>query len=205
MPRHASIVLASLCAAAVAVATAASAGAAIAASRSAAVTASAGCRNGTGTNNWRAVFGHESNLIKAKATVKSLAAYGYKTAKIENRGCNDYALVLESPAFSDFKIRASFAQEALKAKLVISYAQPGTTRTKPGEVNIIFGHSTTLGAAVKMLKKVAQSGWREADIFYVNASDWTVVWPHVPGSAADATVQSAFKLGLTPEVELIGQ
>lgn len=167
--------------------------------------AAAGCRSGSTSLNWRAVFAHESTLIAAKARLSKLQAAGYKTAKIENRGCNDFAIVLESPRFSSYSVRTDFEQEAAAAKLLVTYSLPGNAKAKPGDVNVVFGHSRTLAGAAKLLAKVAGAGWRETDIVYGGPNDWKVVWPLVPGSGAESTVQAAVKAGLMVELELVGQ
>lgn len=165
---------------------------------------SAGCRSGSTSLNWRAVFAHDLTLGAAKARLKKLQGAGYKTAKIENRGCNDFVLVLESPRFSSYSVRSDFVREAASAKLSVTYSLPGNAKAKPGDVNVVFGHSPTLAGAVKLLAKVAGSGWRETDIFYAGPSDWKVVWPYVPGSGAESTVQDAVKAGFMVELELVG-
>lgn len=194
-----------LAAAAVVLVSASTAGAAAAGHASALHSATAPCRATIKSTNWRAVFGHDATLIAAKARMAKLVPLGYKTVKAENRGCNDYAVVLESPEFSKYQVRTAFATEAAKAKLVVSYAQPGSTRPKLGSVNVIFGHRSTLATASALLSRVAQVGWRESDVFYGGPRDWKVVWPNVPGSAADATVQAAQKAGFAVELELVGQ
>lgn len=192
--------LAALCAALVPlVATAAAQASAAVAHRSA-----DSCRAAVTSPNWRAVFGHDGTLVASKARVKKLQAVGYRTAKSENRGCNDFAAVLESPDFSKYQVRTAFALEALKGGLVVSYAPPGNAKAKPGDVNVVFGHSATLAAADKLRARVARSGWRETDVQYAGSRNWTVVWPFVPGSATDQTVQTALKAGLQVELELIG-
>ena len=163
------------------------------------------CRAAIASQNWRAVFSHETSLIRAKAAVAKLAPLGFKTAKAENRGCNDFAIVLESPEFSKFPVRSSFALEAAKAKLVVTYAQPGNAKSKPGYVNVIFGHAGTLAAADVLRRRVGAYGWREADVYYVSPGDWTVIWRNVPGTAAEDTVATVMKAGFTPELDLIGQ
>lgn len=194
--------LAALCAAIVPLA--AAAGASASQQRSTAL-AAAGCRVAMTSPNWRAVFGHDGTLIASKARVKKLQQMGFKTAKSENRGCNDFAAVLESPDFSKYPVRSAFALEALRAGNVVSYAPPGNAKAKPGDVNVVFGHSGSLAAAESLRQRVARSGWRESDVQYAGPRDWTVVWPFVPGSATDQTVQSALKAGLQVELELIGQ
>jgi hypothetical protein len=161
------------------------------------------CRAAMTSSNWRAVFSHQPDLIRAKAAVKKLVAQGFKTAKFENRGCNDFAIVLESPEFSNFPVRSSFAREAGKAKLVVTYAPPGNAKAKPGDVNMIFGHATTLALADMLRRQVGAKGWRETDILYVTPRDWVVIWRNVPGAAAEATVAVALKAGFAPELELI--
>lgn len=166
--------------------------------------AAAGCRSGSTSLNWRAVFAHEPSQTAARNRLKRLQAVGYKTAKIENRGCGDYALVLESPRFSSYAVRTDFAKEAATAKLSVTYSLPGNAKSKPGDVNVVFGRSSSLAGAVKQLGKVAAAGWRETDIFYVGPNDWKVVWPYVPGSGSESTVQEALKAGFMVELELIG-
>ena len=163
------------------------------------------CRAGITSQNWRAVFSHESSLIRAKVTVKKVVALGFKTAKFENRGCNDFAIVLESPEFSKYPVRASFAQEAATAKLSVTYALPGNAKSKPGDINVIFGHTGTLASADGLRRKVGARGWRETDVYYLSPGDWTVIWRNVPGSAAEDTVAAAMAGGFTPELDLIGQ
>ena len=162
------------------------------------------CRAAITSQNWRAVFSHETSLIRAKAAIKKLVAVGFKTAKAENRGCNDFAIVLESPEFSKFPVRASFALQASRAKLFVSYAPPGNAKSKPGDVTVIFGHAPSLAAADALRRRVGNSGWREVDVVYVTPGDWTVVWRNVPGTAAEGTVGAAMNAGFTPELELIG-
>ena len=167
-----------------------------------AVRGAAGCRVTVASHNWRAVLGHEPTAARAKATAKRFLASGYKGTKAENRGCGDYAVVIESPEFSKFSVRSAFALENAKAKLVVSFARPSGTAVKPGEVIVVFGHSSTLAAAVTLLKKVAAMGWRETDVAYGGPGDWTVVWPGVPGARADQIVQDTRKAGFQVELEL---
>ena len=155
--------------------------------------------------NWRAVFAHEASLIRAKATVKRLVALGFKTAKVENRGCNDFAAVLESPEFSKYQVRSAFAREAARANLGVTYAAAATVRAKPGEVNVVFGHSGSLAGADALRRNVGAVGWRDTDVAYGGPRDWRVVWPNVPGSASEATVLAAVKAGFAVELELAGQ
>ena len=162
------------------------------------------CRAAMTSQNWRAVFSHETSLIGAKAAIKKLVAIGFNTAKAENRGCNDFAIVLESPEFSKFPVRASFAQQAARAKLVVTYAPPGNAKAKSGDVNVTFGHVGTLTAADGLRRKVGAFGWRETDVYYVSPGDWTVIWRNVPGTAAEDSVAAVMKAGFTPELELIG-
>lgn len=199
-PMTAKHALAALCAALVPLAAASVAQAAPAVPQRAA----ASCRAAMTSLNWRAVFGHDATLIASKARVKQLQAIGFKTAKSENRGCNDYAAVLESPDFSKYQVRAAFAAEAQKSGLVVTYVPPGNAKAKPGDVNVVFGHSASLAAADKLRARVARVGWRETDVQYAGPRDWTVVWPFVPGSATDQTVQAALKAGFQVELELIG-
>ena len=186
--------------AALALAVAAS-GAAVAARSGAAADT---CRNAMTSPNWRAVFAHDASQSAAKARLKAIQSVGYRTAKIENRGCNDYATVLESPSFSQYSVRASFAAETVRARYQVSYAAPGNAKAEPGDVRVIFGHAGTLAAADKLRSKVAASGWRETDVAYGGPGDWQVVWPFVPSSASDAVVAQALKLGLMVELDLAG-
>lgn len=162
------------------------------------------CRAAITSNNWRAVFSHEPSLIKARARLREIQKVGFRTAKIENRGCNDYAVVLESPEFSKYKVRLSFAQQAERSRLSVSYALPGNAKAKPGDVVVVFGHRTTLVAARALLADVARRGWRETDIAYGGPRDWKVVWPNVPGSASEETVRQALEAGFEVELELVG-
>jgi hypothetical protein len=150
------------------------------------------------------VFSHEPSLIKARARLKEVQKVGFRTAKIENRGCNDYAVVLESPEFSKYQVRLSFAQQAERSRLSVSYALPGNAKAKPGDVVVVFGHRTTLVAARTLLASVSKRGWRETDIAYGGPRDWKVVWPNVPGAAAEETVRQAFEAGYEVELELAG-
>jgi hypothetical protein len=164
--------------------------------------AAAGCRVTVRAPNWRAVLGHEPTAARATATVKRLLVSGYKGTKVENRGCGDYAVVIESPEFSKFPVRKAFALETAKAKLIVSFARPSASVAKPGDVIVVFGHRPTLAAAVALLKTVAAAGWRETDVAYGGPGDWTVVWPGVPGARADQVVQDTLKVGLQVELEL---
>ena len=163
------------------------------------------CRAAVTSPNWRAVFAHDATLNAAKARLKAVQAVGFKTAKIENRGCNDYAVVLESPNFSQYPVRASFASETAKARYQVTFDPAGNAKAKPGDVNVIFGHARTVPAAEKLRVRVAAAGWRETDIAYGGPGDWRVVWQFVPGSASEEVVAQALKLGLMVELELIDQ
>lgn len=166
-----------------------------------AVTA-APCTIAATSANWRAVLGHESTAARARARAKGYVEIGYKGTKVENRGCGDYAIVIESPAFSRFSVRHAFALEYLDAKLYVSFSRPATVATKPGDVNVVFGHRPTLATAVKLLTAAAARGWRETDIVYVGPRNWTVVWPGVPGASAEKVVQDTMKAGFEVELEL---
>ena len=162
----------------------------------------ASCRVTVPSRNWRAILGHEPTAARANATAKRFLASGYKGTKVENRGCGDYAVVIESPEFSKFSVRNAFALENAKAKLVVSFARPGGTAVKQGDVIVVFGHRATLEAAVTLLNKVAAVGWRETDVAYGGPRDWTVVWPGVPGVHADQIVRDTRKAGFRVELEL---
>lgn len=152
--------------------------------------------------NWRAVLGHEPTAARARAKAKGYVAIGYKGAKVENRGCGDYAVVIESPTFSRFSVRHAFALEYAVAKLYVSFSPPAKVATKPGDVNVVFGHLPTLAAAVKLLTAAAARGWRETDIVYAGPRNWTVVWPGVPGASSEKVVQDTMKAGFEVELEL---
>ena len=164
--------------------------------------AGAGCRVTVTSANWRTVLGHEPTAARANALVKKLVTTGYKGTKTENRGCGDYAVVIESPEFSKFSVRKAFALETAKAKLIVSFARPANTAGKPGDVIVVFGHRPTLAAAAALLKQVAARGWRETDVAYVGPGDWKVVWPGVPGASAEQIVQDTLKAGFQVELEL---
>ena len=164
----------------------------------------ASCRVALTTVNWRAVLGHESTAARAKAKAKQFVATGYKGTKAENRGCGDYAIVIESPEFSKYTVRNAFALEYAKAKLFVSFARPATLFTKPGEVNVVFGHRPTLAKAVTLLAKASAQGWRETDIVYGGPGDWKAVWLGVPGAIAEQVVQDTVKAGFEVELELAG-
>lgn len=165
--------------------------------------AGAGCRAVLTTHNWRVVFAHDSTLIASRARVKKLVGAGHRTAKSENRGCNDYAAVIESPEFSEYKVRAAFAREAAPAGLTVTYAAPADVRPAIGNVNVVFGHRSTVAQASALLVKVAKAGWRDTDIAYGGPGDWKVVWPNVPGRAGEETVPTAMKAGFEVELEVI--
>lgn len=163
------------------------------------------CRVTLRSANWRAVFAHEPSIAAARADVRELVAKGFTLAKVEARGCGDYAVVVESPLFSRYPVRASFAAEARKAKLVVSFAAPATSVPRPGDVNVVFGHRATLASAFALLLRVAGVGWQEADVTYGGPRDWRVVWPNVPGPAADATVRPATAAGFAVELVLAAE
>lgn len=197
--RHLTVLLAAL-----ALASGFGAAAAVAAPARTAVASADTCRAAITSQNWRAVFSHETSLIRARAAVKKLVALGFKTAKAENRGCNDFAIVLESPEFSKFTVRTSFALQAARARLVVTYAPSGNAKAKSGDVNVYFGHASTLVAADELRRRVGARGWRETDVHYLSPGDWTVIWRNVPGTAAEDSVAAVMKAGFTPELELIG-
>ena len=195
MRRHASLMLAALALVAVA--------ALLGGAASALAARTAGsCRLTMTSRNWRAVLGHEPTAARASVTARTFLKTGYKGTKVENRGCGDYAVVIESPEFSKYQVRNTFALETAKAKLIVSFARPAATAVKPGEVIVVFGHTSTLATAVALLKKVAAVGWRESDVAYGGPHDWKVAWPGVPGAKADQVARDAQKLGYQVELEL---
>ena len=180
----------------------AAAAALAAGSGAAGVAPAASCRVTLTTANWRAVLGHEPTLARAQAKARQFVTTGYKGTKVENRGCGDFAVVIESPEFSKYTVRNAFAVEVAKAKLVVSFTRPARVTMKPGEVIVVFGHRATLATAVTLLGKVAAKGWRETDIAYGGPRDWKVVWPGVPGTSADRIVLDTLKAGFEVELEL---
>lgn len=177
--------------------------AAVGSAAAAAGTSSATCQLPVTSKNWRAVFGHVSSPAAGTALIAKLSHNGYKFLKLENRGCGDYAVVVESQEFSRYPVRSSFANDAAKGKIVVWFARPGNYPAKLGDVNVVFGHSKTLAAANTLETQVASAGWRETDVVYGGPRDWKVVWPDVPSATAERVVSDAKKAGYTVELELV--
>jgi hypothetical protein len=151
------------------------------------------CSQNDTSLHWEAVFGHVTSLDQAIVVQKHLAKLGYKNIGFERDACDD--IEIQVPGVDTPAQRSSFAVEASRAQVPVSFEAPDNVKTVgPGEATAVFGRLPTLKRANTLLLAMATVGFREnADIVRLGIHNWMVVMYRIPKSVSSAFAAEARK------------
>jgi hypothetical protein len=116
-------------------------------------------------------FGHVTSVAAANQLIDRADSVGFKGLTVEQRGCNDFAVVLRG--LTSMSQARSFQKEARGAGFHVAL----DCRSAPlrGSPVAVFGHRRTAGAANRLARAAEHRGFKGLQVVQDRCTDWEVV------------------------------
>jgi hypothetical protein len=116
-------------------------------------------------------FGHFRSIAAANHQIDRASSLGFKGLIVEERGCNDFAVVLRG--LTSVSQGRSFQREARSVGLRVRLE----CRSLPlqGELVAVFGHRRTRSGAHRLGAAAARVGFKGLQVLQDRCNDWAVV------------------------------